>query len=165
MKKWLIAVPATATLVISATSLAVAQQTEFQASLRGAEEVPAISTQATGDFRAVLDEGRQQIRYVLRYSGIEGGEAFAAHIHLGQRNVNGGVIAFLCGGGGKPDCPARSGEVRGVIRPSDIIGPESQGIAPGEFQEAVRAMFAGLTYANVHSEKFPGGEIRGQIHS
>ena len=44
-----------------------------------------------------------------------------------------------------------------------MIGPANQGIAAGEFDELVRAIRAGVTYANVHSEKFPGGEIRGQI--
>ena len=32
-----------------------------------------------------------------------------------------------------------------------------------EFAELVKAIRAGLTYANVHTSKFPGGEIRGQI--
>jgi hypothetical protein len=53
--------------------------------------------------------------------------------------------------------------VTGVIDAADIIGPESQGIEPGSFGEAVRAMRAGATYANVHSTRWPMGEIRGQI--
>jgi hypothetical protein len=43
------------------------------------------------------------------------------------------------------------------------VGPAGQGIAAGEFDELVRAIKAGVTYANVHSEMFPGGEIRGQL--
>ena len=31
--------------------------------------------------------------------------------------------------------------------------------------ELIRAMRAGATYANVHTERFGGGEIRGQIRS
>jgi hypothetical protein len=44
-----------------------------------------------------------------------------------------------------------------------VIGPSGQGIDPGEFNELVRAMRAGVTYANVHTEKHGTGEIRGQI--
>ena len=72
--------------------------------------------------------------------------------------------AFLCGGGGKPACPATGGTVTGAIRAADGIGPAGQGIAAGEFAELVRAMRAGKTYANVHtSPTYAGGEIRGQI--
>jgi hypothetical protein len=73
------------------------------------------------------------------------------------------VSAFLCGGGDKPPCPPQSGTIVGTIDPADVIGPANQGIAPGEFAELVTAMRAGVTYANVHSSKFPNGEIRGQI--
>jgi hypothetical protein len=45
-----------------------------------------------------------------------------------------------------------------------VIGPAGQGIAAGEFSELVDALRAGRAYANVHSSKFPGGEIRGQIN-
>ena len=86
-----------------------------------------------------------------------------AHIHFGQRSVNGGVAAFLCGGGSKPACP-QSGTVTGTIVPTDVIGPVGQGIAAGEFDELVAAIRAGRAYANVHSTKFPGGEVRGQIN-
>ncbi|MDQ4029624.1 MAG: CHRD domain-containing protein, partial [Actinomycetota bacterium] len=80
-------------------------------------------------------------------------------------HVAGGVIAFLCGGGGKPACPATHGTVEGTIRPADVIGPAAQGIAAGEFDELVRAIRAGATYANVHSGTYPAGEIRGQIRT
>jgi hypothetical protein len=49
------------------------------------------------------------------------------------------------------------------VRAADVIGPQDQGIGPGEFRELIRAMRAGATYANVHTVKYPGGEIRGQI--
>ena len=80
--------------------------------------------------------------------------------------MGGGVIAFLCGGGSKPACPpgtATEAVVTGVITAADIGGPRAQGIEPGSFDEAVRAIRAGATYANVHSTIFPQGEIRGQI--
>jgi hypothetical protein len=38
-----------------------------------------------------------------------------------------------------------------------------QGIEAGNFAELVAAMRVGSTYANVHSTKWPGGEIRAQI--
>jgi hypothetical protein len=133
----------------------------FSARLTGFQEVPAVSTGASGTFRAKLDG--EELSYTLSYSGLEGGNALFAHIHLGQRSVNGGVIAFLCGGGDKPACPATEGTVTGVIDPADVIGPAGQGIAAGEFDETIRAMRSGVTYANVHTPMWPGGEIRGQI--
>jgi CHRD domain len=134
---------------------------EFEAKLMGFQEVPAVSTVASGRFKAEVDKGDQVIEYRLRYEDLEGPVLFA-HIHLGQKTANGGVSAFLCGGGSKPACP-QEGTVTGTIVPADVVGPAGQGIAAGEFAELVKAMNAGVTYANVHSEKFPGGEIRGQI--
>jgi CHRD domain len=131
----------------------------FRASLTGYEEVPSISTVGEGTFRAEVDGST--IEYKLTYTTETA--ANAAHIHLGQRSVNGGVSAFLCGGGDKPPCPGTGGTVSGVIDPTDVIGPDNQGIEPGAMNELLAAMRAGVTYANVHSTRFPGGEIRGQI--
>ena len=141
---------------------------EFDARLNGYNEVTSKSTVARGSFEARIRNGT--IRYRLSYRDLETPALFA-HIHFGQPHVNGGVIAFLCGGGGKPACPETTGTVRGTITPADIVGPgpnpanpaADQGIEPGSFQEAVRAVRAGAVYANVHSERFPGGEIRGQL--
>ena len=51
----------------------------------------------------------------------------------------------------------------GTLEADDVIGPADQGIAAGEFSELVAAIRAGATYANVHSTKYPGGEIRAQL--
>jgi hypothetical protein len=120
-----------------------------------------ISTVGDGRFKANVRS--DEIRFKLSYEDLEGGAVLAAHIHFGQLHVNGGVSAFLCGGGGKPPCPPSPATVEGTIRPSDVIGPAAQGIAAGEFDELVRAMRAGATYTNVHTTTFPNGEIRGQI--
>lgn len=143
---------------------AAASTGQFKAVLRGYEEVPAVSTTGRGEFRAeIMRDG--SVQYELSYSRLEAA-ATAAHIHFGQRRVNGGVVAFLCGGGSKPACPPGTSErvtVRGTITASDIVGPANQGIEAGALAEAVRALRAGVTYANVHSTRFPDGEIRGQI--
>jgi hypothetical protein len=135
---------------------------DFDTRLSGYEETPStISTVASGRFEADVDRAAREIDYELSYSGLEGNVLFA-HIHFGARATSGGVSAFLCGGGGKPPCP-QSGTVEGTITAADVIGPTGQGIEPGAFDELVQAMRAGVTYANVHSSKWPGGEIRGQI--
>jgi hypothetical protein len=44
-----------------------------------------------------------------------------------------------------------------------VVGPTGQGIDAGEYDEFLEALDAGLTYVNVHSSKYPGGEIRAQL--
>jgi CHRD domain len=132
--------------------------------LTGYQENPDVSSTGTGSFTATIDDDAQTISYELSYSGLEGGNALFAHIHFGKRAVNGGVSAFLCGGGDKPACPATEGTVTGLIDAADIVGPAGQGIEPGSFAELVAAMRAGHTYVNVHSPRWPGGEIRAQIN-
>ena len=44
-----------------------------------------------------------------------------------------------------------------------MIGPTGQGIDPGQYGELLRAIRAGATYANVHSSKYRGGEVRAQL--
>jgi hypothetical protein len=132
--------------------------------LSGYQENPDISTTGTGSFEATIDDDAQTITYELTYSALEGGAASAAHIHFGKRAVNGGVSAFLCGGGDKPACPAMAGTVNGVVDAADVVGPAGQGIAAGEFAELVAAMRAGHSYVNVHTPTWPGGEIRAQVN-
>jgi hypothetical protein len=137
----------------------------FSAKLIGFEETPSESTPGNGTFRARLMNGNT-IHYTLHYEDFEAaeGNTLFAHIHFGQRGVAGGVSAFLCGGGNKPPCTPTEGTIEGDIVASDVIGPAGQGIAAGEFDELVRAMLKGYTYANVHTTLNQPGLIRGQIH-
>ncbi|WP_370614305.1 CHRD domain-containing protein [Mumia sp. Pv 4-285] len=134
--------------------------------LTGYEEVPALSTAAGGTFRSTIARDRSTIRYRLTYGGLET-SVTQAHIHFGQKGVNGGVSVFLCtnlgnGPAGTQACP-QAGSVRGVIDAADVVGPAGQGIAAGEFDELIRAIRAGTAYVNVHSQAYPGGEIRAQL--
>jgi len=135
----------------------------LRAKLSGFQEVPALNTPGHADFTATMTN--TQITFKLVYADLTGPPS-AAHIHVGQRGVNGGVSVFFCGGGGKPACPASSsGTVEGTIVAADVLGPVAQGFNAGDLAAVERAIRAGVTYANMHTAKFPGGEIRGQIRA
>jgi hypothetical protein len=128
--------------------------------LSGYQEVPPISTTGAGTFTASL-VGGDTIQYELTYSGTEGTPS-AAHIHFGTPGVNGGIVAFLCGGGGKPACPP-SGTVSGTIVAADVLALPTQGIEAGDLDALIAAIVNKAAYANVHSNIYPSGEMRGKL--
>lgn len=139
----------------------------LNATLRGAEEPPAVSSTGRGTFNAVIAEDFTSFSYTLTYADLEG-SVLQSHIHLGQKGVNGGIAVFLCsnlgnGPAGTQACPPAGGTVTGTITGASIVGPAGQGLVAGEFEELLRAIDRELTYVNVHSDKHTGGEIRGQI--
>ena len=175
-RRWFSALIFAISAVLAVATIAVADdggKHRFKAdTLTGYQEATTlgpISTTGSGSFEATLNSEGTEISYTLTYRDLEGvlvtdGVVTAAHIHFGQRGVSGGVIAFLCGGGGKPACPASPGTVSGTINAANIVGPAGQGIEAGSFAEAVRALRAGMVYANVHTTRWPSGEIRGQVN-
>jgi hypothetical protein len=103
------------------------------------------------------------ITFSLDFSGLSSNLA-VAHIHFAPSKVAGGVMIFLCGGGGQPACPAAtSGTITGTITAANVTGPASQGIAAGDLDSALEAVRSDLGYANMHTTNFPGGEIRGNL--
>lgn len=153
-------------LVVAAVAVIGAKVTAqgltiLRATIHGYEEVPSVSTTAFGEFRAKINSDGTAVDYEMTFQGLQAPILFS-HIHLSGRGTNGGVMAFLCGGGGKPACP-QSGTVTGTIVAADIVGPASQGVAAGEFGEFLDALRSGFTYVNIHSTMWPGGELRGQI--
>jgi hypothetical protein len=161
---------AATTVVATTASSAVADNDSetIRVRLSGYQEDPlALSTTGNGNFRIHIDWHNQEVDYRLSYADLEGSVA-QAHIHIGGRSQSGGIMVFLCtnlgnGPAGTQACPAAPGEVTGTIRPADIIGPTGQGVAAGEFAEFVAAIQAKTAYVNVHSTKYPGGEIRAQL--
>jgi CHRD domain len=166
LKKVIFVVFAVAALILAGLAIADPGARFFRAILDGYHETPlSISTNATGSFQASLNPTGDQLTYELQFSGLEGGNTLFAHVHIGQPGTSGGVMFFLCGGGSKPaPCPNGAGTVTGTVTAADI-GPAGQGVAAGEFQEAIAAMRDGAAYANVHTVMFAPGEIRGQINA
>jgi hypothetical protein len=135
--------------------------------LNGYKEVPVISTTGRGVFTATINREQTQIEYELRYADLEG-NITQSHIHFGPPNNTGNISVFLCtnlgnGPAGTQACPASPATISGVITAADVIGPTGQGIEAGALDELIAAIRAGTTYVNVHTDKWPAGEIRSQI--
>jgi len=174
MRRLLVSIAAI--VLVSATSIVLADGgfkriSEF---LIGYEEVPAVSTTGNGTFKAKISRDGTHIDWELSYDDLEGAVQ-QAHIHLGQKGVNGGISVFLCtnlgnGPAGIQGCPPPPAKISGTIFAADVSpniaatqAARNQGLNTGEIAELIRAIRAGATYVNVHSTTWPGGEIRSQI--
>jgi hypothetical protein len=154
---------------------AVVSAEQIKADLTGYQEVPVVSTNASGEFRAHISPDDRTIDYELSYSGLNG-TVQQGHIHVAQLSVNGAIVIWLCQTqagtppfidptGRAPVCP-QSGTVTGMITTANVIGgapPNAQQLTAGDLAEVIKAIRAGTAYANVHTNLSPGGEIRGQI--
>lgn len=165
-------------IVLLSSVIALAAFTDgfkkIKQTLTGYEEVPAVSTGATGEFRGRINNEETQVEWELSYSDLEGAVQ-QSHIHFGQKGVNGGITVFLCtnlgnGPAGTQPCPAPPATISGTLTADDIspnipatAAARTQGINTGEFDEFLEAMRAGALYVNVHSTMWPGGEVRSQI--
>jgi CHRD domain len=162
-----------AALLVAFAAATTARSEQIQADLIGYQEVPAVSTLASGDFRAMINRDDQSIDYELTFSGLQG-TVLQSHIHVAQLSVNGSIVIWLCQTAAVPApaavaaltpfCP-QAGTVTGHITAANVIAGStaSQQLAAGELDEVLAAMRAGAAYANVHTTLSPGGEIRGQI--
>ena len=141
------------------------------ADLSGYHENPTLSSSGSGTADVQISRDGQSVAYTLTYRGINTNILFA-HIHLGRPAINGSIMVFLCTNGtppanapAPPACPQNSGTVKGTLTAAHVLASTNppQGIAAGEFAEFVEALRAEAAYVNVHTETFPGGEIRGQV--
>ena len=128
----------------------------------------AVSTTGNGTFNARISNDESRIDWELSYADLEGAIQ-QAHIHFAQKSVTGPISVFLCtnlgnGPAGTQPCPAAPATISGTITAADVTnGANERGISAGELDELIAAIRAGATYVNVHSTRWPGGEIRAQI--
>lgn len=145
----------------------------IRATLVGRNEVPVVSTVAKGRFEGKIAEDGGSIDWTLTFSGLQG-TVTQSHIHIAQKNVNGGIVIWLCQTATNP-APAAAGTVAmcpqtatgpttlsGTVTAATVVTVATQQFG-GDLAEVIDAIRAGFAYANVHTNLSPGGEIRGQL--
>jgi hypothetical protein len=134
----------------------------LNAVLVGINETPPTASQAIGVFKAV-ENSDGNFDFTLVFNDLSANAA-VSHIHFALTKEAGGVMIFLCGGGGQPACPAAtSGTITGTFSAVNVVGPAAQGVAAGDFATALKQVLRGAGYVNLHTATFPAGEIRGQV--
>ena len=141
----------------------------FATNLNGYQETPmTLNSPGSGEFAAKVSPDQTSIDWVLTYRDLPT-NVLQAHIHFGQKSVTGPISVFLCtnlgnGPAGTQPCPAPPATISGTIVAADVTNlANERGISSGELAELLAAIRAGATYVNVHSTRWPGGEIRSQI--
>ncbi len=136
----------TLTVLLLFASFAVAQANGkflITAQLSGDQEVPVVSTTATGVAGLMLNENRDSLFINISVTGLSGAIT-AIHIHEGVRGTNGGPKVNL------------TTDINGNLVSSLITGAALT-------DEIIEGLLSGKYYLNVHTAANASGEIRGQL--
>ena len=123
-------------VIAAGTGLALAGA--MQVTLSGAQEVPAVSTAATGTGTITVSDDKS-VSGSVTTKGIKG---TMAHIHMAAPGQNGGVAVPL----------TQKGDNEWVVPAGAKLNDDQY-----------KAFKAGNLYVNVHSDANKNGEIRGQL--
>ena len=110
----------------------------FKAMLKGSSEVPSNTSTATGNTILTFNSITMKFNAVTTYSGLE---PTGGHIHMAAVGENGAVV-YPFGNNLSSPITFQSGVLT---------------------EEQVTALMSEMLYVNLHTEAFPGGEIRGQL--
>jgi len=156
-------VVATSLLVITASGIvatiantAFAQQQHFTAKLSSDNEVPPVTSKASGIATFDLNAAGTQMKYALNVTDID--HVIAAHIHMAKSTENGPIVVNLF-------IPAKAtGKVTGSLAQSSINSTSLIGPLKGkQMPDLISLMKNGQAYVNVHTAQNPPGEVRGTI--
>ncbi len=115
-------------------------QVFFTATIDSSNQVPVTVSGATGTAWAVLNPGSGTLTYQITYADLDS-TFLAAHFHYGAPGANGPVVMPI----------------------TTWVGNTANGTWSDIPDSVIAAMMKGDIYINIHSQKYPGGEIRGQL--
>jgi CHRD domain len=122
---------------ITMVSAAQAEMLKFHADMSVTEETPPAEGTGKGSAEVMVDTDAKKVAWNVKVDGLTGG-ATAAHIHG----------------------PAAVGEKA----PPEVDMSKSVMEGTSDITEAqIADIQAGKTYVNIHTAKYPDGEIRGQL--
>lgn len=143
-------------LAFCLVSVGIAAEKSFKASLSGGDVVPAVKTEAKGDAEFKLSGDGSKMSFKIDVKSLE--NATSAHIHQGKKGQSGPPVVMLFTG------PKKAGKFSGTLAKGDITAADLKGSLAGKKLDAFADMLkSGDYYVNVHSDKYPDGELRGQI--
>ena len=120
-------------------SAVLAEKTAFTADLKGTSQVPPNDSAGTGKAEVTYDDASHILTWTITYSGLTG-DATAAHFHG----------------------PAKVGENADPMIPITQLDSPMKGSSPLT-EDQSKVLTGGEMYINVHTAKYPDGEIRGQL--
>jgi hypothetical protein len=134
-----LAVASIASFVFAATPV-LADQIKYVATLTASEETPPNDSKGTGTVDATYDTDTKTLTWTIEYKDLTG-PVTAAHFHG----------------------PAKPGEKAGPVVP--IAAPYDSPIKGSATltDEQYADLSKQLWYFNVHTDKYPDGELRGQV--
>jgi hypothetical protein len=138
----------------------VSKIVNFSATLTGAQENPAVTTAGTGTFTATLDTSTNVFTYNVTYTGLNA-NVNNGHIHgPAPVGTNTGVILNFAT---LPGATFVQGATAGTATGTVVLNATTQISTTVNGDSLRKLLFAGQTYANIHTTAHQGGEIRGQI--
>jgi hypothetical protein len=121
------------TIILFVSLGAAATGRSFEAELSGSNVIPPVKTMAKGEATFMLSKDGKSIAYKL-------------------------TVAMLFAG------PKKTGKFSGVLSEGTVTGRKLMTSLKGKSVDSLIKMIKdGKAYVNVHTEKYPEGEIRGQI--
>jgi len=139
---------------------ASADKAEFIAQLSGGEQIPAVTTAASGTALFVLNPEGTELDYKLTVADLN--YVTMAHLHLGAIGKNGPPVVWLY-----PSAPPMKeieGLTNGVLSAGTITAADLTGPMAGKtIADLVAAIRTQDIYVNVHTREHTDGEIRGQL--
>ncbi|AEI51255.1 CHRD domain-containing protein [Runella slithyformis] len=114
-------------------------EVKFEATLSGANEVPPVTSSATGRMEGIYNKETRSLTYTITYSGLT---PIAGHFHSGNSWETGGVVYDF----GRTLTSPISGKWENLN------------------QQQENMLFSGLFYVNLHTALNRSGEIRGQVN-
>ncbi len=122
------------------------EKTKNEIHLTGAQEVPPKETNAYGTANVSYNKCNKILKYTISWTNLTG-EPVGSHIHgTAPKGVNAPV---------KHDFTS--------LIPKTTSGTFTNSVMVDGIAIKEDSLLAGFYYFNIHTPKFPGGEIRGQI--
>lgn len=127
---------------------------KFIIKLTGNQEVPPVQSNAVGSAEiSAFSVAMDSVSYNINVANITG--VTAGHTHLGKVGENGPVVVTFF----KYDSPRNNVSETGSITADMLEGP----MKGKKLSDLALAGANGSLYINIHTEKNPNGEIRGQV--